>query len=145
MAGKNKVLGGGGFHHVAIHARDFDGTVDFYTRVLGFTTKITWQEAPKRAVMLDAGDGNYLEVFEAPQAKPASGDGPILHFALRTDDCDAAIERAREAGCEVTMEPQDIDIQAQGADAQAQTVPIRIGFCKGPDGELIEFFQNELI
>jgi len=37
------------------------------------------------------------------------------------------------------MEPQDIDVQAK-----EQIIPIRIAFCKGPDGELIEFFQNEL-
>lgn len=144
MAGRNKILGGGGFHHVAIRSRDFDKTVDFYTRVLGFTPKINWQAAPKRAVMLDAGDGNYLEVFEDRDAPSgvgdaSSGDGPILHFALRCDDTDAAIEHARKAGCEVTMEPEDIDIQAKEL-----TVPIRIAFCKGPDGELIEFFQNEL-
>ncbi len=146
MAGKNKILGGGGFHHVAIRSRDFDKTVDFYTRVLGFTSRINWQEAPKRAVMLDAGDGNYLEVFEDTNA-PSGGDsgassgggGPILHFALRCDDTDAAIKRVREAGCEVTMEPTSIDVEAK-----EQLVPIRIGFCKGPDGELIEFFQNEL-
>jgi len=139
MAGTNKTLGGGGFHHVAIRSRDFDKTVDFYTRVLGFTPKINWQEAPKRAVMLDAGDGNYLEVFEDLDTPSGGGDGPILHFALRCDDTDAAIEHARGAGCEVTMEPQDIDVKAK-----EQTVPIRIAFCKGPDGELIEFFQNEL-
>lgn len=137
--GINKVLGGGGFHHVAIRSRDFDRTVGFYTQALGFTPRIHWQEAPRRAVMLDAGDGNYLEVFEDLDSTPGSGDGPILHFALRCDDTDAAIERARDAGCEVTMEPTSIDIKAR-----EQLVPIRIAFCKGPDGELIEFFQNEL-
>ncbi len=139
MAGNNKTLGGGGFHHVAIRSRGFDKTVDFYTRGLGFTPKINWQEAPRRAVMLDAGDGNYLEVFEDLDSPPGSGDGPILHFALRCDDTDAAIKRARDAGCEVTMEPTSIDVQAKEL-----RVPIRIAFCKGPDGELIEFFQNEL-
>lgn len=139
MAGKNKALGGGGFHHVAIRSRNFDKTVRFYTEVLGFTPRINWQAAPKRAVMLDAGDGNYLEVFEDPAAAAGGGGGPILHFALRCDDTDAALERARDAGCEVTMEPTPIDI-----DAQEGRVPVRIAFCKGPDGELIEFFQNEL-
>ena len=143
MAGKNKTLGGGGFHHVAIRSRDFDKTVRFYTQVLGFTEKINWQAAPKRAVMLDAGDGNYLEVFEdmdtSSGAPSGGGGGPILHFALRCDDTDAAIELARAAGCEVTMEPTPIDI-----DAKEGIVPVRIAFFKGPDGELIELFQNEL-
>ncbi len=139
MAGKNKTLGGGGFHHVAIRSKDFDKTVRFYTQVLGFTEKINWQQAPKRAVMLDAGDGNYLEVFEDKDSPAGSGDGPILHFAIRCDDTDAALKRARDAGCEVTMEPTAVDIQANEG-----KVPVRIAFCKGPDGELIEFFQNEL-
>lgn len=139
MAGTNQTLGGGGFHHVAIHSRDFDQTVRFYTQVLGFTERINWQEAPRRAVMLDAGDGNYLEVFENLDAPEPGDASPILHFALRCDDTDAALDRARDAGCEVTMEPTAIDIQAREG-----VVPVRIAFCKGPSGELIEFFQNEL-
>jgi glyoxylase I family protein len=139
MAGTNKTLGGGGFHHVSIRSRNFDKTVEFYTRVLGFIPKIHWQEAPKRAVMLDVGDGNYLEVFEDLDPPADGGGSPILHFALRCDDTDAAIKLVREAGCEVTMEPTPIDIQAR-----EQVVPVRIAFFKGPDGEVIEFFQNEL-
>jgi glyoxylase I family protein len=73
----------------------------------------------------------------------SGGDGPkpegsILHFALRTSDCDAALERARAAGAEVTVEPKDVTI-----DSRPSPTPIRIAFCKGPDGEIIEFFQNE--
>lgn len=137
MAGKNQAIGGGGFHHVAIRARDFDRSVRFYTEAFGFTQALAWGEAPKRAVMLDTGDGNYLEIFERPEQQWQDTDAAILHFALRTDDCDAAIAKARQAGMEVTMEPKDIDL-----DAKPQGVPIRIAFCKGPDGEVIEFFQN---
>jgi glyoxylase I family protein len=136
--GSNKTIGGGGFHHVAIRAHDFDGSVRFYTEALGFVEKIRWGEGPKRAIMLDAGDGNYLEIFAnaAPGPKP---EGAILHFALRTTNADAAIERARAAGAEVTVEPKDLTLQSTPG-----PTPIRIAFCKGPDGEFIEFFQNEL-
>ncbi len=139
MSGTNKTIGGGGFHHVAIRARDFEATVQFYTEALGFKEKIAWGEDKSRAVMLDAGDGNYLEVF-AGGADTPKPEGAILHFALRTDNCDAALERARTAGAEVTMEPKDINIQSR-----PHHTPVRIAFCKGPDGEIIEFFQNELI
>jgi glyoxylase I family protein len=138
MAGRNKTIGGGGFHHVAIRARDFDATVRFYTEVLGFTERIRWGEGNGRAIMLDVGDGNYLEVFAGGKDQPKP-EGAILHFALRTDDCDAALERARAAGAEVTMEPKEILIPST-----PDPTPIRIAFCKGPDGEIIEFFQNEL-
>lgn len=134
-------LGKSGIHHVAIRVRDFDASYAFYTDILGLAEKIHWGEAPRRAVMLDLGDGNYLEMFErADQAPPPAGHEPvILHFAIRTTRLDDALERARAAGCEVTMEPTDIDIQArQGVH------PVHIAFFKGPDGELVELFENEL-
>jgi len=136
--GHNKTLGGGGFHHVAIRAYDFDASVRFYTEALGFTQKIAWGEGEKRAVMLDAGDGNYMEIFANGKNEPKP-EGAIIHFALRTDNCDAAIERARVAGAQVTVEPKDVDIPST-----PHRTPVRIAFCKGPDGEIIEFFQNEL-
>lgn len=130
-----------GFHHVAIRARDFDKSRQFYVEALGFREKIRWGEAPKRAVMLDAGAGDYVEIFERPHQGPApEGEEPIiLHFALRTDDTDAAIAQARAAGAVVTVEPKDVTIASTPG-----PTPVRLAFCKGPDGEVIEFFQNEL-
>ena len=140
MAGKNATIGGGGFHHVAIRVADFDAAVKFYTEALGFTTKITWGEGNSRAIMLDAGNGDYMEIFAGGKAEtPPPSEGAILHFALRTTDCDAALNRARAAGAVVTMEPKSIDIQSK-----PHMTPVRIAFCKGPAGEIIEFFQNEL-
>jgi glyoxylase I family protein len=139
MPHHNPTLGGGGFHHVAIRSRDFDAAVAFYTETLGFVEKIAWGDAPNRAVMLDTGDGNYLEIFERPGETGGSDDGVILHMAFRTHDVDAALERARAAGREVTMEPKDVDIPSR-----PHTTPVRIAFFKGPDGEVIELFQNEL-
>jgi glyoxylase I family protein len=139
MAGTNQAIGGGGFHHVAIRARDFDRSVAFYRDVFGFTEKVNWGEQPKRAVMMDTGDGNYLEIFERPTQQWSDSDACILHMALRTSDCDAALERARAAGCDVTVEPKDVIM-----DAKQGKVPVRIAFFKGPDGEIIELLQNEL-
>jgi len=134
--GTNRVLGGGGFHHVAMRVGDFDRSYRFYTEGLGFVETFAWDSRGNRAAMLDAGDGNYLELFAGgePIANPSS---PMLHFALRTADCDAAIERARAAGAVVTVEPKDVDIPAQ-----PRPYPVRIAFCQGPDGELIELFQE---
>ncbi len=136
MAGKNKTIGGGGFHHVAIHAHDFDATVRFYTEALGFVEWIRWGEGNQRAVMLDTGDGNYLEVFAGGAVEPKP-EGAILHMAFRTDNCDLALERARAGGAVVTKEPFDVLIQSTPG-----PTPVRIAFCKRPDGEIIEFFQN---
>ncbi len=137
MAGSNSAIGGGGFHHVAIRAHDFDASVKFYTEALGFTEKIAWGEDRGRAVMLDTGDGNYLEVF-ANGEEGSKPEGAIIHFAIRTSDVDSAIARARGAGAEVTVEPKDIEIKSR-----PQHMPVRLAFFKGPDGEIIELFDNE--
>ncbi len=137
MTSKNSAIPGCGFHHVAIRTADWAATIAFYTEALGFREKIAWGEMPGRATMLDTGDGNYLEVFEAPDTRPDL-EGAIIHFALRADDCDAALERARRAGAEVTVEPKDVGIPSH------PVTPVRIAFCRGPEGTIIEFFQNEV-
>ena len=128
-----------GFHHTAIRSTQFDASLRVYTGVLGMKEKISWGEAPNRAVMIDAGDGNYLEIFERSEAVPTI-EATILHFALRTDDCAAMLGKAREAGAEVTMETKDLTI-----DSNIGPVPVRIAFFKGPDGEVIELFQNSVL
>ena len=135
MLGTNNVLGGGGFHHVAIRVKNFDASVKFYTEVLGFKKSITWGEENKRAIMLDTGDGNCLEVFagETVDNKP---EGNYLHLAFRTTKCDAVIQTIKTLGMEVTMDPTDVDL------ASTPPTPVRIAFFKGLDGELIELFQN---
>lgn len=127
-----------GFHHAAIPSLDFEASVKFYIEVLGMTQKITWGEKPSRAIMIDAGDGNYVEIFE--RAEASREEGAILHFALRTDDCAAILEKVRSAGMEVTMETKDLDIPSS-----IGPVPVRIAFFKGPSGEIVELFQNEVL
>ena len=140
----NPILGNGGFHHVCIKTRDWDRTIEFYRDVLGCSEKIAWRALPQRAMMLDTGDGNYMEVFEDLAYQPAA-NGSVVHFALRTTRLDDVAARVRAAGAKITMEPKDVTIPntANGPDAVKVPVPIRIFFCEGPAGEIIEFFQNE--
>lgn len=138
MAGTNAMIGGGGFHHVAIKVRDFDSTVAFFQDVLGFTEKISWtMDGGVRAMMLDTGDGNYVEVFGDPDYD-VSGNDRIFHVAFRTTDVDAATNRCRDAGCKVTMGPADVNIPSE------PPTPVRISFVEGPEGVVIEFFDNEV-
>ena len=128
-----------GFHHTAIRSTRFDAVVAFYTEALGLRTKITWGEAPQRATMIDAGDGNYVEVFE--RSEPTSDvESALMHFALRTDDCVAMTERARAAGAEITMEPKVVNIESS-----AGVIPVKISFFKGPAGEVVELFENAVL
>ena len=133
----NNKIPGCGFHHVAIRTSNWDATWTFY-QALGFVPTLTWGEAPTRAVMLDTGDGNYLEVFERAAAEVPS-EGAILHLCFRADDTNAATELARAAGAEVTMEPKSLTISG------SRDVPVRIAFFKGPNGEIVEFFENQIL
>jgi glyoxylase I family protein len=131
-----------GFHHVCVKTRDWPLTMRFYKDVLGCTEKIAWnfRETNRRAVMLDTGDGNYIEVFEDPDYKPTP-NGSVVHFALRTKHLDELASRIRAVGARITIEPKDVTIATTNG---VGPVPVRIFFCEGPSGEVIEFFQNEL-
>ena len=126
-----------GIHHVAIRASNFDATVGFYTKTLGFREVMRWGEGNGRAVMLDSGKGNCLEVFAGGTDAPKS-EGALLHLAFNCDDIDAAIERVRAAGAQITMEPATVQV-----DSKPKPASIRLAFFKGRDGEVIELFKLE--
>ena len=138
---QNTTVPGCGFHHVAIRTANWDRSLEFWRGALGFEIAVQWGEAPRRACMLDTGDGNYLEIFERDPLPdgPNHDSAAILHFCFRTDDCDAALERARAAGAEVTVEPKSIAVFGE------PLIPVRLAFFKGPDGEICELFQNEIL
>ena len=135
--GNNLKLRGGGLHHIAIEASDFDGSLRFYTEGLGFRNVLTFPEESQTVVMLDTGDGTYIELFSGGSGEKPKGS--LLHFAVRTDDCEAATERARAAGGAVTQEPTDLVLEGD------PPVPVRYAFCEGPDGEQIELFQADVL
>ena len=124
-----------GLHHISITVKDFDATVELYTKGFGFTPAVGWGNAgERRAVMLAMGDGTFLEIFSGAEEgqQPA---GLFAHIALASDDCDADFQRAVDAGASVQMEPKSLDLPSD------PPIPVRIAFVKGLDGESIEFFQ----
>jgi glyoxylase I family protein len=136
MSEGNKKIKGCGFHHVSMRVRDLERSLKFYTEGLGFIEKTSWGKAPQRTVLLDTGDGNYFEISQG-DPEQVQEPGIFQHIALRSDDCDAAIGAARSAGAEVTLEPRDVNLPSD------PPLQLRIAFFKGPDGEIIELFQND--
>lgn len=133
--GTNEKIGGGGFHHLALRANDFEATVKFYTEGLGFTVKTSWGEGDKRIILLDSGDGNYMEVFAGGKGEEKP-DGSYFHVAFRSNDVDKAVAAAVAAGAVVTVEPKDAVLGSN------PSTPVRIAFVKGLNGEILEFFQS---
>lgn len=132
--GTNTVLGGGGFHHVAIKVKNFEATVALYKNVLGCAEAMAWGEGDSRGIMLDTGDGACFEVFAGGTGEN-QGNG-FFHVALRTTKLDEVLAGIRAAGLTVTMEPKDIVIPSN------PPLPVRITFFNGLDGESIELFQS---
>lgn len=135
MISTNKIVKGCGLHHLSMKVKSLEKTLKFY-EALGFEVRVSWGEAPKKTVLLDTGDHNYFEVSQG-DADQANGEGVFKHIALRVDDCKAAIDSARRAGAEVTVETREVTLKAENP------IPIRIAFFKGPDGELVELFENK--
>jgi glyoxylase I family protein len=127
-----------GFHHVALKAKNFTKSMEFYTKGLGLKRAYGWGSGDSETALLDLGDGNYLELFAGgSEDAPDSPDGAYLHLALRSDDVDAALKNAVSAGARITAEPKDVPINGD------RPLTFRIAFCKGPNGEIIEFFHND--
>ena len=137
MSGLNMKIKGCGFHHVSIKVKDLDKSIKFYSEGLGFAERFSWGKDPKRTVLMDTGDGNYFEISQGDPDQVCL-EGAFRHLALRSDDCKVALEHARKAGAEVTMETRDVTLSSE------PRIQIRIAFFKGPDGELIELFENEV-
>jgi glyoxylase I family protein len=143
MTGSNRVLAGGGFHHIAIKVSDFPRTVELYKRGLGMVETARWGEGDSAGVMLDTGDGNYLEIFaggvRSEPLAPMRAAGPIVHMCFRTREIDSAVAQAQAAGFTVAVPAKDVVIPAK-----PREIPVRLAFLHGPDGEVIELFQNDV-
>ena len=119
-----------GFHHVAIKSADFDRSYKFYTELLGLKEVNAWGEGDARAVMLAADDNSRIELF-AGGREVVSPEYGIVHIAFRTEEPDKYIEKVRNAGYVITMEPEEVRVDTpKGFNA-------RIAFCKGPSNEVI--------
>ncbi len=136
---KNRIIKGCGLHHIPIQVRDWEATMLLYRDVLGMevVTQFVGSTSKRTIALLDVGDGSYIELF-APAAhtplpgSPAAND-PITHIGLATTDLHAAIEHVRQAGYEITAEPRTVDVGH---------IRATVAFFKGPNGEIIEFFQT---
>ncbi|SFR66936.1 glyoxylase I family protein [Pseudobutyrivibrio sp. NOR37] len=119
-----------GIHHISMKCETEEELVrvkEFYMDILGLKICREWDGG----LMLDTGNG-LIEIFTNQAGEHQLG--VIRHIALLTEDVDGIVIKVREAGYEVFVEPNDVDIPAN------PVYPIRMAFCYGPLGEQIEFF-----
>ena len=131
----NSTLPGCGFHHISIQTVDFDAALRFYRDTLGMREHQPFEVGGRRFVLLDCGDGSFVELQEPEGGTPIPSETvPLAHFALAAADTRAAVEMVRQAGCPITMEPKQVNL---GGKLQAV-----VSFFTGPNGESVELFQE---
>ena len=123
-----------GVHHIALKptAEQYSSVVELYTKVLGMEVTKSWGDPNMPCLMASCGDNSCLEII--PEKEMSQKGGALNHLALATDKVDEAIARVREAGYEIAIEPNDMELAGS---------PIRIGFFWGPMNEYIELFWEK--
>lgn len=121
------------FHHIGITTRDIEKSIEFY-KVLGFKESKTWGEGKKRVVMLESDEGAIVELFA--DGEDLLPEGSFRHLALKVDNTRELFEKIKVHGAEIVSEPRDMDLPSN------PPVPVTLAFFKGPDGEIIELFQE---
>ena len=123
-----------GIHHIALKARgieEYNKVVSFYRDILGLEEIRSWGEGVLGGIMLSTGSG-MIEIFANAPDEPT--ESVIRHLAFTVKNVDELINRVKQEGYKVTIEPKDIIIPSN------PPLPARIAFCKGPLNEEIEFF-----
>ena len=123
-----------GVHHIALKptAEQYSSVVELYTKVLGMEVTKSWGDPNMPCLMVSCGDNSCLEII--PEKEMSQKGGALNHLALATDKVDEAIARVREAGYEIAIEPNDMELAGS---------PIRIAFFWGPMNEYIELFWEK--
>ncbi len=122
-----------GIHHISMkccNEEEEKRVIQFYHELLGLEIIRRWDSG----FMLNSGTG-LIEIF-------TNGDKPldkgiIRHIALAVSDVDECVNIVRNAGYQVFIEPNDIEMNSD------PVFRARMAFCIGPLGEEIEFFKEQ--
>lgn len=131
----NEIIKGMGFHHMSLYVSDFDRSLAFYQK-LGMNVYTAWGEGDNRIALMDAGDGNLIELFAKP-GQDFVAQGRWQHLALRVENVQAALDTALAAGAMLHSPVCIMDL-----DSRPRKLTIQIAFVYGPDGEVIEFIKQ---
>ena len=123
-------------HHIAIICSDYGKSLDFYTRILGFTKLAEHYRQERESYKADLAIGNeyVIELFSFPDP-PERVTNPeaagLRHLAFETPGIDAAIAELGDLGVE--CEPLRTD----------EYTGRRFFFFKDPDGLPLEMYEAQ--
>lgn len=139
-----------GIHHVAVHVRDLERMIQFYSDAFGFEVvgeRYAWEKEPvldqlidvkgsaARGAMLRAGTC-YLEMFEFQAPEPTStrpldpNDKGYTHFCVDVTDIEAEYKRLSTVGMKF------------GHSAPIDMGHVKSVYGRDPEGNVIEIQQT---
>jgi lactoylglutathione lyase len=91
--------GGLRLNHVGIAVKDFQGSLNFYTKVMGFRASyaLPSPDGKPTTTFLQISRDTFIEMAPANENLPAG----LTHIGILTDDANAAVTRLRGAGATV--------------------------------------------
>lgn len=119
--------------HIGILAENMEASIKFYTKTLGM--KLVERRSLEKNVELaflsfPGQESVQVELIgRDPNGMPE--EGLVNHLAITVDDIEAAINRLRQQGVEVSEEWPKTILDGR-----------KIAFFKGPSGEKLELFQR---
>ena len=122
-------------HHIAIICSDYERSLEFYKKVLGFTVLAENYREESKSYKTDLALGNEYVIelfsFPSPPARPTDPEAAGLrHLAFEVDDIVAEAEELERLGIE--HEPIRID----------KTTNRRFMFFFDPDGLPLELYER---
>ena len=86
-------------NHVGVRAKDYQQSLDFYTKVLGFKVgyKFPSPDGSPSTTELQVNKDTFVELAPPAPNQPAG----LTHFAVYTDDAAATVLQFRQAGATV--------------------------------------------
>jgi catechol 2,3-dioxygenase-like lactoylglutathione lyase family enzyme len=125
----------GGYHHIGLVVDNAGRSLKFYTDGLGgkVTFSFPMGDSGKTVYLIDLGGNAVVEIIPRGQ-NGAEANARWAHIAVAASDARKAYDLALKAGAIPQSEPNDGNLG---------TMPVCTAFVKGPDGEVIEFFQTK--
>jgi catechol 2,3-dioxygenase-like lactoylglutathione lyase family enzyme len=86
-------------NHVGLNVKDFDESLKFYTKTMGFREAFTLRGPDGKPSLsyIQISRETFLELAAAGPDRPAG----LTHFSLQADDVNATVKRLREAGVKI--------------------------------------------
>lgn len=124
-----------GIEHISINVLDFERSIDFYGRVLGFQQQQTVDCGNFNITYFALPNGTRLELFDYhgnnPDIARGESDAGLRHLAFQVEDVAAHEKFLRDKGVQITLSTIDLP-----------NLEARVLLFLDPNGVTLEFCEK---